>query len=368
MKKDLYLLMALLFSCSLIFSCSDSDDDGPDNPDGPDTEEAIGPDVDGTYSNGSTLILTYSGDVLLGEQTAVFAAASDKETATITLNGVFPGVTSVTLDNVELDATETKYTFGPAEASSNGWSFTYSGTVEEGEMTVALTAIQMPAHDLLGTWKLDENTPLFINWESDELINITVSVCGNEISASVPAQTLADELIDMFSDRLVEVLQDVSFLEDGNITATYSTDAQTSPINMAHYYVENGQVNILLNTSGILAAVMGNLTAGDGGFDFTEILALIEQFADLINYGIPLTYTTEGEVLTLTLGQDVIEPLMIVLLENETINALLAGRTIPYTVMEIAVEVEIDQILPQLSDVLDATTVLEAGLIMNAAE
>jgi len=137
---------------------------------------------------------------------------------------------------------------------------------------------------------------------------------------------------------------------------------------MAHYYVENGQVNILLNTSGILAAVMGNLTAGDGGFDFTEILALIEQFADLINYGIPLTYTTEGEVLTLTLGQDVIEPLMIVLLENETINALLAGRTIPYTVMGIAVEVEIDQILPQLSDVLDATTVLEAGLIMNAAE
>ncbi|MCC8187820.1 MAG: DUF4925 domain-containing protein [Bacteroides sp.] len=352
MKKNLYLLMALLFSCSLIFSCSDSDDDGPDGPDGPDPEEVVGPDVDGTYNNGSNLVLTYSGSVLLGEQTVVFAAASDKETATITLNGVFPGVASVTLSNVELEATETQYTFGPAEASSNGWSFTYSGTVEEeGDMTVALTSIQMPTHDLLGTWTLDEDTPLFINWES-----------GEKFTDFLSTQTIAGILPSLFSDQLVGVLQSVSFREDGNITAIYSAEAQSSPINMAQYYVEDGHVKILLNISAIMGAVMGNLTAGDGGFDFTELLPLIEQFADLINNGIPLAYTTEGEVLTVTLETEVLLPLVSVLLENETIYQLLSSLTIP------GLNVSVSLLLPQLPAVLGATTVLEAGLIMNSAE
>lgn len=331
MKKNLLFVFTMLCALSCFTGCSDDD-------------KTKSPLIDETLSfDGDDLKLTYSGTDMPGKK--VSFTTTDGKTATITLTGgsldltgimsslaakaspteslvpgVIPGQVSTVLSNVALTQVGETYTFsGTAEA--NGAQITYSGDVSKELMAMKLEVV-MPTNNLIGTWNLAPLTPgsageanvsepVHVIWTSDFVFNIDLFGMGMPMPFK-PGDLLTLALnIPMSGDKTAQqlmgcLLKDVTFKNDGNIIAQYSSKNnianpvwETSPANIAQYYVKDNVLYLVLNPNMILGAITKTATKVE--IPLETIMAMVTQFLPMLSTGFPLSYTLEGNNLSVYL-------------------------------------------------------------------
>ena len=356
MKKNLfYYLFAVICSVTLFTSCSDDDD-----------EKMVNPVPQTTFTGENGLQLTYNGAPMPGKKVTFTPDATNAQKATLRLEGEFdlngilgkaksaaaredvsmptapgvlPGSPVVTLP-VDLTINGDQCSFA-GTSETDYCTFSYKGEVSAGAMELDLSEVKLKNAKLAGmTWKLEpydetnpnETDPIYLVWEAEK------KVLGFMSIESVLRMALRMDLIAAGADNKISatdmlgtVLQDVTFMEDGNIVATYKdaanggTEWTKSPVNLAQYVVENdNQMKVFLNPAAIIAAVNNAGRAVD-------VQAVIQQaiqmlYPMLVN-GVPVAFGQTDDALSVYLNTELLLPLLktlvVPLLSDEEVVAML---------------------------------------------
>ena len=356
MKKNLfYYLFAVICSVTLFTSCSDDDD-----------EKMVNPVPQTTFNGENGLQLTYNGAPMPGKKVTFTPDATNAQKATLRLEGEFdlngilgkaksaaaredvsmptapgvlPGSPVVTLP-VDLTINGDQCSFA-GTSETDYCTFSYKGEVSAGAMELDLSEVKLKNAKLAGmTWKLEpydetnpnETDPIYLVWEAEK------KVLGFMPIESVLKIALRMDLIAAGADNKISatdmlgtVLQDVTFMEDGNIVATYKdaanggTEWTKSPVNLAQYVVENdNQMKVFLNPAAIIAAVNNAGRAVD-------VQAVIQQaiqmlYPMLVN-GVPVAFGQTDDALSVYLNTELLLPLLktlvVPLLSDEEVVAML---------------------------------------------
>ena len=356
MKKNLfYYLFAVICSVTLFTSCSDDDD-----------EKMVNPVPQTTFTGENGLQLTYNGAPMPGKKVTFTPDATNAQKATLRLEGEFdlngilgkaksaaaredvsmptapgvlPGSPVVTLP-VDLTINGDQCSFA-GTSETDYCTFSYKGEVSAGAMELDLSEVKLKNAKLAGmTWKLEpydetnpnETDPIYLVWEAEK------KVLGFMPIESVLKIALRMDLIAAGADNKISatdmlgtVLQDVTFMEDGNIVATYKdaanggTEWTKSPVNLAQYVVENdNQIKVFLNPAAIIAAVNNAGRAVD-------VQAVIQQaiqmlYPMLVN-GVPVAFGQTDDALSVYLNTELLLPLLktlvVPLLSDEEVVAML---------------------------------------------
>ena len=356
MKKNLfYYLFAVICSVTLFTSCSDDDD-----------EKMVNPVPQTTFTGENGLQLTYNGAPMPGKKVTFTPDATNAQKATLRLEGEFdlngilgkaksaaaredvsmptapgvlPGSPVVTLP-VDLTINGDQCSFA-GTSETDYCTFSYKGEVSAGAMELDLSEVKLKNAKLAGmTWKLEpydetnpnETDPIYLVWEAEK------KVLGFMPIESVLKIALRMDLIAAGADNKISatdmlgtVLQDVTFMEDGNIVATYKdaanggTEWTKSPVNLAQYVVENdNQMKVFLNPAAIIAAVNNAERAVD-------VQAVIQQaiqmlYPMLVN-GVPVAFGQTDDALSVYLNTELLLPLLktlvVPLLSDEEVVAML---------------------------------------------
>lgn len=352
MKKNLfYYLFAVICSVTLFTSCSDDDD-----------EKMVNPVPQTTFTGENGLQLTYNGAPMPGKKVTFTPDATNAQKATLRLEGEFdlngilgkaksaaaredvsmptapgvlPGSPVVTLP-VDLTINGDQCSFA-GTSETDYCTFSYKGEVSAGAMELDLSEVKLKNAKLAGmTWKLkpydetnpNETDPIYLVWEAEKFMPIE-SVLKIALRMDLIAAG-ADNKISA-TDMLGTVLQDVTFMEDGNIVATYKdaanggTEWTKSPVNLAQYVVENdNQMKVFLNPAAIIAAVNNAGRAVD-------VQAVIQQaiqmlYPMLVN-GVPVAFGQTDDALSVYLNTELLLPLLktlvVPLLSDEEVVAML---------------------------------------------
>ena len=355
MKKNLfYYLFTVICSVTLFASCSDDD------------EKVVNPVPQTTFTGENGLQLTYNGAPMLGKKVTFTPDATNAQKATLRLEGEFdlngilgkaksaaareevsmptapgvlPGSPVVTLP-VDLTINGDQCSFA-GTSETDYCTFSYKGEVSAGAMELDLSEVKLKNAKLAGmTWKLEpydetnpnETDPIYLVWEAEK------KVLGFMPIESVLKIALRMDLIAAGADNKISatdmlgtVLQDVAFMEDGNIVATYKdaanggTEWTKSPVNLAQYVVENdNQMKVFLNPAAIIAAVNNAGRAVD-------VQAVIQQaiqmlYPMLVN-GVPVAFEQTEDALSVYLNTELLLPLLktlvVPLLSDEEVVAML---------------------------------------------
>ena len=398
MKKNWVYLFALICSVALFTACSD--DETPTLP---------VTDINATYTSTdatNVLELTYAGVVTTGK--SVTFNSADGQTATITMTGapndllgsltgvtvnnagVIPGESSTTLNVTLVPVGETGYTFSGTD-DSNGRTVEYSGAIEQGKLTLDVTANF--DNNLIGTWNLvpvpsseDPSATLYpiqVVWESDTDLSLLGGLItmplGDVLNLALRMPIIDGSL--SANNALTSVLQGVTFGADGNIIASYSDAAnltspvwQDSPAGMVQYCVKNGKLYAYLDVEAIMGLVTAIETKADSGSSdllssiLPIVLTHIGEITPLLSEGIPLGYDIDAEtgVLNVYIGKeglgDIIINIATEMLSDENIVAALTelmASDPSFGSMASMLD------LTQLPDVLNGTTNMEVGLNFN---
>lgn len=356
MKNNLfYYLFAVICSVTLFTSCSDDDD-----------EKMVNPVPQTTFTGENGLQLTYNGAPMPGKKVTFTPDATNAQKATLRLEGEFdlngilgkaksaaareevsmptapgvlPGSPVVTLP-VDLTINGDQCSFA-GTSETDYCTFSYKGEVSAGAMELDLSEVKLKNAKLAGmTWKLEpydetnpnETDPIYLVWEAEK------KVLGFMPIESVLKIALRMDLIAAGADNKISatdmlgtVLQDVTFMEDGNIVATYKdaanggTEWTKSPVNLAQYVVENdNQMKVFLNPAAIIAAVNNAGRAVD-------VQAVIQQaiqmlYPMLVN-GVPVAFGQTDDALSVYLNTELLLPLLktlvVPLLSDEEVVAML---------------------------------------------
>ncbi|MDU4380032.1 MAG: DUF4925 domain-containing protein [Phocaeicola vulgatus] len=356
MKKNLfYYLFAVICSVTLFTSCRDDDD-----------EKMVNPVPQTTFTGENGLQLTYNGAPMPGKKVTFTPDATNAQKATLRLEGEFdlngilgkaksaaaredvsmptapgvlPGSPVVTLP-VDLTINGDQCSFA-GTSETDYCTFSYKGEVSAGAMELDLSEVKLKNAKLAGmTWKLEpydetnpnETDPIYLVWEAEK------KVLGFMPIESVLNIALRMDLIAAGADNKISatdmlgtVLQDVTFMEDGNIVATYKdaanggTEWTKSPVNLAQYVVENdNQMKVFLNPAAIIAAVNNAGRAVD-------VQAVIQQaiqmlYPMLVN-GVPVAFGQTDDALSVYLNTELLLPLLktlvVPLLSDEEVVAML---------------------------------------------
>lgn len=375
MKKNFLYLFTVL--CTLSFFTACGDDDDPKVP-----ENVL--DVNAAYS-GDKLALKYGDSDLLGKE--VTFATEDGKTATITMKGLFsisdlmpkadqqapamapgviPGEVTTTLSDVKLTLSGEKYTFEGEYTGAAGVKASYSGEVQKDKLTMSVKA-NMPEGDLVGTtWALAPinpvagTVPMALVWNSETPLKIDGSLIDNNIPVGTIIDVKVQDILAkynvnmMVSGLLGNVIQSITYQNDGNIVASYkkmaATNWETSPINLAQYYIKDNKLFIQLNIANIMATVKANQSKAMATEpDLTTILGT------LLSAGVPLDYSINNDALQVTAATSLILPL----LKTATSDAIfpLIQAMLPETTPEI-----VKGLLPQIPGVVNGTKEISATL------
>lgn len=251
---------------------------------------AYGPGLNlGTYT-GATLTLTYSDATLLGKTVYYTVSGS---TPVLTLEGIVPGEPNVSLEGVYTDQNGA---FEGKATTPKGAVVTYTGRIETANgMTLALN-VELP-YESPGTLKL-------------------VNAVAHEDDRNTSSENMDIVLFEVAGRLLEMVLKDVTFCEDGNVIASYSslpTDFDIkgwldgsytyqpeswlqSPINLANWYLDGENLYIIPNLEMILAqiekdsnanAVKSMSASKTRAGDEPDLATLLEQWCTT---GIRLTF------------------------------------------------------------------------------
>lgn len=293
---------------------------------------------DATNAQKATLRLEGEFDLngILGKAKS---AAAREDVSMPTAPGVLPGSPVVTLP-VDLTINGDQCSFA-GTSETDYCTFSYKGEVSAGAMELDLSEVKLKNAKLAGmTWKLEpydetnpnETDPIYLVWEAEK------KVLGFMPIESVLKIALRMDLIAAGADNKISatdmlgtVLQDVTFMEDGNIVATYKdaanggTEWTKSPVNLAQYVVENdNQMKVFLNPAAIIAAVNNAGRAVD-------VQAVIQQaiqmlYPMLVN-GVPVAFGQTDDALSVYLNTELLLPLLktlvVPLLSDEEVVAML---------------------------------------------
>lgn len=179
------------------------------------------------YGNRANLALTYSGDSLIGKD--VTFKTDDSKTAELTLNNILPHENATTIKDVALTPDgKSGYSFKGSSTSPLNTTFDYSGTITKGKLSLDITNAKVPGNEI-GTLKLVEPKTLDVDSSKpDENGNMAVyQTYHTNIYVHTDKDSLAMLGLQVGSifDKILNLylLKDVTFAEDGNITAHYST-------------------------------------------------------------------------------------------------------------------------------------------------
>ena len=355
MKKNLfYYLFTVICSVTLFASCSDDD------------EKVVNPVPQTTFTGENGLQLTYNGAPMLGKKVTFTPDATNAQKATLRLEGEFdlngilgkaksaaareevsmptapgvlPGSPVVTLP-VDLTINGDQCSFA-GTSETDYCTFSYKGEVSAGAMELALSEVKLKNAKLAGmTWKLkpydkeDPNKidPIYLVWEAEKKVFDFLPI------EYVLKIALRMELIAVGADHKVSaaemlgtVLQDVTFMEDGDIVATYKdaanggTEWTKSPVNLAQYVVENdNQIKVFLNPAAIIAAVNN---AGRAVDIQTVIQQAIQMLYPMLVNGVPVAFEQTEDALSVYLNTELLLPLLktlvVPLLSDEEVVAML---------------------------------------------
>ncbi|MDM8256114.1 DUF4925 domain-containing protein [Phocaeicola barnesiae] len=383
-KRLLFCLMAGLACGGFFTSCSDDDDPTTD-------EVVICPIAQTTYTDASGLVLTYSGQPVLGKQVVFTPDANDGSKATLTISGVLdlssftglmnsrenasatlaapgviPGQTTTNL-TVDLTVSGDEVSF-KGTTDQDGCTIAYEGSASEGGLTLNLN-VTMPANDLTGaTWTISGEAPIHFVWESDKQISIVPGMLdmpiGDIINLALSFPLLGEQTV---NGALTQVFHSVTFGTDGNITAEYKknmTDAEwaTSPLNVAQYTANSGSLRLFLNPSMIIANIQN---AGLSRSTTSDILAnLMPVVLPMLSQGVPMKYVIEDNNMKVYLGTDVLLPLL------EALAPMFQDEAFLQQIMDMvandptmgAMAGMVGPVLEQLPDVIAGTTNMEVGV------
>lgn len=394
MKKNLfYYLFAVICSVTLFTSCSDDDD-----------EKMVNPVPQTTFTGENGLQLTYNGAPMPGKKVTFTPDATNAQKATLRLEGEFdlngilgkaksaaaredvsmptapgvlPGSPVVTLP-VDLTINGDKCSFA-GTSETDYCTFSYKGEVSAGAMELALSEVKLKNAKLAGmTWKLkpydkedpNETDPIYLVWEAEKKVFDILPI------ESVLKFALRMELIAAGADHKVSatemlgtVLQDVTFMEDGNIVATYKdaanggTEWTKSPVNLAQYVVENdNQIKVFLNPAAIIAAVNN---AGRAVDVQTVIQQTIQMLYPMLVNGVPVAFEQTEDALSVYLNTELLLPLLktlvVPLLSDEEVVAMLVElmkKDPDFSEMADLAE----PMLKAFPEIIESTTKVEIGL------
>jgi len=394
MKKNLfYYLFAVICSVTLFTSCSDDDD-----------EKMVNPVPQTTFTGENGLQLTYNGAPMPGKKVTFTPDATNAQKATLRLEGEFdlngilgkaksaaareevsmptapgvlPGSPVVTLP-VDLTINGDKCSFA-GTSETDYCTFSYKGEVSAGAMELALSEVKLKNAKLAGmTWKLklydekdpNETDPIYLVWEAEKKVFDFLPI------ESVLKAALRMELIAAGADHKVSaaemlgtVLQDVTFMEDGNIVATYKdaanggTEWTKSPVNLAQYVVENdNQIKVFLNPAAIIAAVNN---AGRAVDVQTVIQQAIQMLYPMLVNGVPVAFEQTEDALSVYLNTELLLPLLktlvVPLLSDEEVVAMLVElmkKDPDFSEMAGLAE----PMLKAFPEIIESTTKVEIGL------
>lgn len=394
MKKNLfYYLFAVICSVTLFTSCSDDDD-----------EKMVNPVPQTTFTGENGLQLTYNGAPMPGKKVTFTPDATNAQKATLRLEGEFdlngilgkaksaaaredvsmptapgvlPGSPVVTLP-VDLTINGDKCSFA-GTSETDYCTFSYKGEVSAGAMELALSEVKLKNAKLAGmTWKLkpydkedpNETDPIYLVWEAEKKAFDILPI------ESVLKFALRMELIAAGADHKVSatemlgtVLQDVTFMEDGNIVATYKdaanggTEWTKSPVNLAQYVVENdNQIKVFLNPAAIIAAVNN---AGRAVDVQTVIQQTIQMLYPMLVNGVPVAFEQTEDALSVYLNTELLLPLLktlvVPLLSDEEVVAMLVElmkKDPDFSEMADLAE----PMLKAFPEIIESTTKVEIGL------
>lgn len=359
MKKNLFLLLTLLCSVTFFIACSDDDNDNWKN-------------IPTDPIDGKNITLTVNG--ITSEGGVQFTPQSANQ-GKVDLTNVFPGYTTVSV-NVSLEeqadgsfnfSGEQGLTTPPSMlAKSAGTTPIIMNVKVQGNITmggaVSMTATSALSEDamggLSGSWNLlgkvdtDEymseikSSPFILRWPAIEVTGET-GTDGEQIAR------IGSVIV---SHILAEVLGQVTFNQDGNVTAKYysslpfdgdsamewiinnafnmlitpsHTDWHESPKNLAFWYVKDQKIYIVPNIAMILKQVSqdnGGTDIGNGdinsilemlsklGIDINQLdPAIMAQVTEWISTGIPLSYRTTNAGLEIYVDKAMVEPFMPIL-------------------------------------------------------
>ena len=394
MKKNLfYYLFAVICSVALFTSCSDDDD-----------EKMVNPVPQTTFTGENGLQLTYNGAPMPGKKVTFTPDATNAQKATLRLEGEFdlngilgkaksaaaredvsmptapgvlPGSPVVTLP-VDLTINGDQCSFA-GTSETDYCTFSYKGEVSAGAMELALSEVKLKNAKLAGmTWKLkpydkedpNETYPIYLVWEAEKKVFDFLPI------ESVLKFALRMELIAAGADHKVSatemlgtVLQDVTFMEDGNIVATYKdaanggTEWTKSPVNLAQYVVENdNQIKVFLNPAAIIAAVNN---AGRAVDVQTVIQQTIQMLYPMLVNGVPVAFEQTEDALSVYLNTELLLPLLktlvVPLLSDEEVVAMLVElmkKDPDFSEMADLAE----PMLKAFPEIIESTTKVEIGL------
>ena len=393
MKKNLfYYLFAVICSVTLFTSCSDDDD-----------EKMVNPVPQTTFTGENGLQLTYNGAPMPGKKVTFTPDATNAQKATLRLEGEFdlngilgkaksaaaredvsmptapgvlPGSPVVTLP-VDLTINGDKCSFA-GTSETDYCTFSYKGEVSAGAMELALSEVKLKNAKLAGmTWKLkpydkedpNETDPIYLVWEAEKKVFDFLPI------ESVLKLALRMELIAAGADHKVSatemlgtVLQDVTFMEDGNIVATYKdaanggTEWTKSPVNLAQYVVENdNQIKVFLNPAAIIAAVNN---AGRAVDVQTVIQQTIQMLYPMLVNGVPVAFEQTEDALSVYLNTELLllllKTLVVPLSDEEVVAMLVELMKKDPDFSEMADLAE--PMLKAFPEIIESTTKVEIGL------
>ena len=296
MKKNLFFVFTMLCALSFFTACSDDDDNKTD-----DGWKAIS----ATYT-AETLKLTMGGTEVADQSVKV--DASSAEQATITLANLIPGEAEV---KIEAKMVKTGESYALEGSNTNDLrTVSAKGTVGAGVLTLDATLkITAP---IAGTWKLAE----IAKDESETFVSGPVSMVWEAAEGTMlgflPVTSIPNIAEVFGSIALVQVLQSVTFQEDGQIVASISKAGvdlskpvtpvwetsepgyskagvdlskpvtpvwETSEPGYASYNVTDKQILVFLD----ITKIMGSLKSKAAIDPLEQIMALLQN-------GIPVNY------------------------------------------------------------------------------
>ncbi len=420
MKKFALMSVSLLMALMPLTSCSSDDDDPKEvGPVAPLFSETV-------YTAENGLELTYSGAPMLGKTVKFTPDANNGTKGTLTLSstfdlsamplddgdqapvtgsiagpGVIPGSAETVLDII-LEGNSDNATF--SGTSENQYCrFNYNGEISKEGLKLNITDVKLNNTSLCANWKLakfamDDETyeisanPIHIVWESGADINLFGSPTPvSDLLKLLMVMPLVNDMTLTLPNALNSVLSDVSFLEDGNIQATYldaengATEFAKSPLNLMQYVLNSSNSMLLfINPQAVIAADAENnpdepenpdspakAMSRDGettepAFDIDALLPnIMAQLVPMLSNGVPMAYNIDGEKLCLYLDTNILLPLLkqnvLPLLKNEEfvksiIDMVAADPDMGYIAMFLP------DMLTSIADVIEQTTRLEVGL------
>ena len=251
MKKNLFFVFTMLCALSFFTACSDDDDNKTD-----DGWKAIS----ATYT-AETLKLTMGGTEVADQSVKV--DASSAEQATITLANLIPGEAEV---KIEAKMVKTGESYALEGSNTNDLrTVSAKGTVGAGVLTLDATFVSGP-------------------------VSMVREAAEGTMLGFLPVTSIPNIAEGFGSIALVQVLQSVTFQEDGQIVASISKAGvdlskpvtpvwETSEPGYASYNVTDKQILVFLD----ITKIMGSLKSKAAIDPLEQIMALLQN-------GIPVNY------------------------------------------------------------------------------